>query len=157
MSHCRITVVIAVCMVAGSPLFAAEEARLQTSAPIKVELPARCTLGETCWVANYVDVDPGPGAQDFRCEARTHDGHDGIDLAVRDQGIMEQGLPVLAAASGTVSRVRDGVADVGLSDARSREAIAGRECGNGVVIDHGDGWETQYCHLKQHSLRVRSG
>jgi hypothetical protein len=44
-----------------------------------------------------------------------------------------------------------------MSDAASHEAIAGRECGNGIVIDHGNGWETQYCHLKQHSLRVTIG
>jgi hypothetical protein len=35
--------------------------------------------------------------------------------------------------------------------------VAGRECGNGVILDHGGGWETQYCHLKQGSLRVAKG
>jgi murein DD-endopeptidase MepM/ murein hydrolase activator NlpD len=29
--------------------------------------------------------------------------------------------------------------------------------GNGVVIDHGNGWETQYCHLKQGSVQVVTG
>src|SRR5690606_4141688 len=32
-----------------------------------------------------------------------------------------------------------------------------RDCGNGVVIGHGDGWETQYCHMARGSIRVRPG
>ena len=35
--------------------------------------------------------------------------------------------------------------------------LAGKDCGNGVVIDHGDGWETQYCHLKSGTVTVASG
>ncbi|RYG30117.1 MAG: M23 family metallopeptidase, partial [Burkholderiales bacterium] len=31
------------------------------------------------------------------------------------------------------------------------------DCGNGVVIDHGDGWETQYCHLARGSVTVKQG
>ena len=105
--------------------------------PIALDLPAQCQLGETCWVVNYVDVDPSVAAKDFQCHARTFDGHDGVDLALRDRGVMEHGVPVIAVAPGMVRRVRDGVADVGLSSAAPREAIAGRECGNGVVIDQG--------------------
>ena len=45
---------------------------------------------------------------------------------------------------------RDGVADF----APFRR---GQDCGNGVLVDHGDGWETQYCHMKQGSVRVTSG
>ena len=137
-------------LVAGQPLPDSPD-------PIALDLPAPCQLGETCWVVNYVDVDPSVAAKDFQCQARTYDGHDGIDFALRDRGVMERGVPVIAAAPGTVRRVRDGVADVGLSNANSQETIAGRECGNGVVIDHGHGWETQYCHLKQHSIRVTIG
>lgn len=121
---------------------------------IALDLPIACRLGETCWVANYVDVDPGKAAKDFHCEARTYDGHDGIDLAIRDLGEMQRGIAVQAAAAGIVRRVRDGVADQGLASSDSG-AIAGRECGNGVIIDHGGGWETQYCHLKQHSIQVK--
>ncbi|HEX2561349.1 M23 family metallopeptidase, partial [Phenylobacterium sp.] len=36
-------------------------------------------------------------------------------------------------------------------------AVDGRDCGNGLVIDHGGGWETQYCHMAQGSLRVQPG
>jgi hypothetical protein len=136
---------------------AADQLALNQPNPIAFDLPAECRLGETCWIVNYVDVEPSEAAQDFQCHARTYDGHDGVDLAIRDRGVMERGVPVVAAAAGTVRRVRDGVSDVGISHARSREAIVGRGCGNGVVIDHGHGWETQYCHLKQHRLRVTVG
>jgi Peptidase family M23 len=135
----------------------ADQALPDFSDAIALDLPAQCQLGETCWVVNYVDVDSSVAAKDFQCHERTYNGHDGIDLAIRDRGVMDQGVSVIAAASGTIRRVRDGVADVGLSKTNSREAIAGRECGNGVVIDHGRGWETQYCHLKQHSIRVTIG
>ena len=135
----------------------ADQAIANTPDPISFDLPARCQLGETCWVVNYVDVDLTVAAKDFQCQARTYNGHDGIDLALRDRGVMEQGVSVIAVAPGTVRRVRDGVADAGLSNPNSREAIAGQECGNGVVIDHGHGWETQYCHLKHHSILVTLG
>ena len=120
-------------------------------------LPLVCHLGETCWVANYVDVEPTEAARDFRCKGRTYNAHDGTDFAIRDRAVMEQGVTVIAAAPGTVLRVRDGVEDRALIDEASKRAIAGRECGNGVVIDHDRGWQTQYCHLRRGSIRVRAG
>lgn len=124
---------------------------------LELTLPLDCRLGENCWVANYVDADPSRAAQDFLCRPRTYDGHTGVDFAVRDRGVMDQGVQVLAAASGTILRLRDGVEDVGRTTAQSPDSIVGRECGNGVLIDHGHGWTTQYCHLKRHSLRVKVG
>jgi Peptidase family M23 len=120
-------------------------------------LPLVCRLGETCWVANYVDVDPTEVAHDFRCNGRTYDAHDGTDFAIRDRGVMEQGMPVVASASGIVRRVRDEVEDRALTDEASTRAVAGRECGNGVVLEHDGGWQTQYCHLRRGSIRVRAG
>ncbi|MCH8829411.1 MAG: M23 family metallopeptidase [Planctomycetes bacterium] len=35
--------------------------------------------------------------------------------------------------------------------------IADRKAGNGVVIDHGGGWRTQYSHLRRGSIRVAVG
>ncbi len=68
---------------------------------------------------------------------------------------MAAGVPVLAGAPGVVRSARDGMVDVALTDAASRERIAGRECGNGVVLDHENGWQTQYCHLHRGTVRVK--
>ncbi|WP_249138963.1 M23 family metallopeptidase [Actibacterium sp. MT2.3-13A] len=115
--------------------------------------PADCTLGESCFIQNHVDRDPGPGAADFTCGALTYDGHKGTDFALPSLAAMRDGVNVLAAAPGTVSTLRDGMPDTGLQT----PGLDGRECGNGVVIDHGGGWQTQYCHMKQGSIRVETG
>ena len=41
--------------------------------------------------------------------------------------------------------------------AGSRTTSRDRNCGNGVVIRHADGWETQYCHLRRGSVQVAEG
>ena len=38
-----------------------------------------------------------------------------------------------------------------------KAAIAGKECGNGVLIEHAGGWNTQYCHMAKGSVRVKPG
>jgi murein DD-endopeptidase MepM/ murein hydrolase activator NlpD len=38
-----------------------------------------------------------------------------------------------------------------------KAAIAGKECGNGVLIEHEGGWSTQYCHMAKGSVRVKIG
>ena len=113
-------------------------------------LPVDCTLGETCYIQQFPDHDPGPGATDFTCGTLSYDGHDGTDFALPTRAAMAKGVNVLAAAPGTIKGIRDGVADFA-------PVIPGKECGNGVVIDHGQGWETQYCHLKQGSVVARTG
>ncbi|MBX2860572.1 MAG: hypothetical protein KTR14_05020, partial [Vampirovibrio sp.] len=41
--------------------------------PNRFELPLDCKINQTCWVVNYVDVDPAPGSvQDIGCGKRTY-------------------------------------------------------------------------------------
>lgn len=126
------------------------------SQALEIGPPIDCTLGRDCWVQNFVDVAPGGEARDHGCGSRTYDGHKGTDFRIADLAAMERGVAVIAVADGTVLRVRDGMADRILANSDD-PAIRNRECGNGVVIDHGAGWTTQYCHMKRNSVRVRSG
>lgn len=119
-------------------------------------LPMACQIGRTCEIQHYVDRDPGPAVRDYKCGRRSYNGHDGIDIRVLDMAAQRAGVDVLAAAPGRVARLRDGVADISVK-APGAASVAGQECGNGVVIDHGNGWETQYCHVARGSLRVKVG
>ena len=123
---------------------------------LKLALPVACEIGRDCFVQNFFDHDPGPERRDYACGSLSYDGHNGTDFRVADIPAMTRGVTVVAAAGGTVKAVRDGMPDVGLAGT-SREALKGREAGNGVVVDHGDGWETQYSHLLKGSTLVRPG
>ena len=120
-------------------------------------IPIDCNLGQDCFIMHYVDREPSPEAVDFGCGRQTYDGHKGTDFGIRDLETMKAGVPVLAAAAGTVLRIRDGVADRLIENQTNQQKIEGKECGNGLIIDHGNGWETQYCHLRNGSVAVQPG
>ncbi len=122
----------------------------------QLSLPLACTIGVDCEVQSYLDADPGPAVQDYRCGRRTYAEHGGIDFRISDMAAQRRGVDVLASAPGRVTRLRDGVADISIRDPAA-PPLAGQDCGNGVVIDHGDGWETQYCHVARGSVRVKTG
>ena len=117
-------------------------------------LPVDCEFGSTCIVQNY--VAQGEPARDYRCGTLSYPGHKGTDLRVADVAAWRRGVDVLAAAPGRVRAARDGMPDVSVRSA-GKAAVAGREAGNSVVIQHGDGWETQYAHLRRGSVAVRPG
>lgn len=123
--------------------------------PIELELPIDCVIGETCFVQNYVDADPGPGAADFMCGKLTYNGHKGTDFRIPGLAHMRRGVAVRAAAGGRVLGVRNDMPDVGLR--KTGNAVKNKECGNGVRIAQGGGWFGQYCHMRRGSVRVRSG
>jgi hypothetical protein len=123
----------------------------------ELELPVACTPGEDCFIQQYVDRDEGPDLRDYACGAETYDGHDGIDIRLRSTGDVKKGVAVLAAAPGKVIGLRDGEPDRLIRSEEDRAKVADRECGNGVRINHGDGWVTQYCHLRRGSVAVQEG
>lgn len=122
-----------------------------------LELPIDCNVGNTCWLVNLVDSDPGPGRQDFRCGPTSYNAHRGTDIAIANKRLMAAGVAVLASAPGTVLGTRDGMPETTPEELKSRTNIRGRECGNGLTIRHTDKWTTQYCHMKAGSVRVQSG
>jgi hypothetical protein len=123
---------------------------------ITLSSPIDCDLVSDCYIQQYVDHDLGPGATDFHCSTLSYDGHKGTDFALPDRNAVERGIKVLASADGTVKGVRDNMPDQIGSDIDAA-AVDGKECGNGLVIDHGEGWETQYCHMRRSSLLVSPG
>ena len=131
-------------------------ATLAAAGTPKLVLPIDCELGTSCHIQQFVDRDPGNGARDFTCGPLSYDDHKGTDFGLPDLAAMKRGVEVLAAAPGRVRAARDGMSDKGYSKETAAE-IQGRDCGNGVVIDHGDGWETQYCHMRMGSIIVARG
>jgi hypothetical protein len=124
--------------------------------PPQLGMPVACDLGLSCFIQSYVDIDPSPAVQDFACGGASYNGHDGTDFRLLSTREAAAGVNVKASAAGTVKAVRDGMPDR-LADPQSRSLVANRECGNGLVIDHGAGWETQYCHMRSGSLKIAVG
>jgi murein DD-endopeptidase MepM/ murein hydrolase activator NlpD len=123
---------------------------------ISLALPIKCQPGVSCFFQNYVDHDASNGVRDYRCGGRSYDKHDGTDIRIRNLDIQRQGVEVLAAAPGRVIGGRNDMEDVSVKTV-GKAAVAGKECGNGVVIEHADGWRTQYCHMAKGSVGVKPG
>jgi Peptidase family M23 len=138
----------AICLAPAAPA--------QSADPISLSFPMKCELGSTCFFQNYVDHDPSDNVRDYQCGGRTYNGHDGTDIRIPSAAAQRRGVEVLAAATGRVVAVRDDMNDVSIRIA-GKAAVAGRECGNGAVIAHDNGWQTQYCHMAKASLRVHPG
>lgn len=120
--------------------------------------PVICTLGENCWPVNYVDLDQTEGVKDFKCTSKSYNNHKGTDFALASVVDMNKGVDVIAAADGRVLRTRDGETDA-LKSKADLNAIKDdrKECGNAVLLEHGSGLQTIYCHLKRSSITVRRG
>ncbi len=121
-----------------------------------LSLPLLCIAQETCFIQNYVDLDPSPSVRDWGCGKSSYDGHKGVDFRIVSIAALKTGVRVIAAAPGVIKGMRSDMPDR-LMGGRGAPDITGRECGNGLVIDHGEGWETQYCHLRKNSLLVKKG
>jgi hypothetical protein len=135
-------------------ILAGTSAGAQSKKLFELAVPILCEFGKTCWIQQYPDHDTGTGAKDFLCGANSYDGHDGTDFRVLDTS---KTATVIAAAPGVVLGTRDGVEDRLIKSEADKTAVANRECGNGVLIAHGGGWQTQYCHMKSGSVAVKKG
>jgi hypothetical protein len=123
----------------------------------KLDMPLRCTQSSDCWIVNYVDMDPTSGVIDYSCGGATYDKHKGTDIAIKNVDVMRQGVEVIASAGGIVKGIRNNMRDIDVSMGGGAASVEGKECGNGVLIDHGSGWTTQYCHMLRESVIVNTG
>ena len=127
------------------------------SPSLKLALPVDCEIGSICHIQNFFDHDESSVFHDYHCGVLGYDGHDGTDIRLPNLSYMEKGVTVLAAADGRVRAIRDEMPDISIREPGRLEAIRGKEAGNAVAINHGNGWETQYSHLKLGSVRVKPG
>ena len=129
--------------------------------PQGLTLPLKCNLAENCWVTGYVDLDPAKGSvQDAGCGHRSKDGQQDTHFGLPDESYLSEGdwgVKVLAVADGTVTALRDGVRDRLVDGPRDEYWIKDKPCGNGLVIDHGQGFKSYYCHLRKASFKVQQG
>ena len=123
---------------------------------IDLILPVDCVLGDTCYIQQFVDHDKSEDASDFRCGPQTYDTHKGTDFALPSQADLSLGFDVLAAADGIIYAIRDSMPDA-IQGVEGAPDVTGKECGNGLVIRHSEGWETQYCHMAKGSILVEVG
>jgi murein DD-endopeptidase MepM/ murein hydrolase activator NlpD len=101
----------------------------------------------------YVDLDPTGGIADYYDveeaeEEATYDGHDGLDFLINNYSVMDAGVPILAIADGIVLATTDGTFDRNLNPEGPS---------NGVTLDHGNRWISQYGHMRFGSIAVRPG
>jgi len=122
-------------------------------APIKLSLPIDCTLGEDCFIQNYVDMDPSADAKDFNCGPLAYNNHQGTDFRLRNRQALGKPYSALATAPGKIVQVINNRPDHGFKVG----AYSAWDCGNAVMIDHGGGWMSQYCHLAEGSVSVKNG
>jgi len=121
-----------------------------------LQIPLDCDMKHTCHIQNHFDHDSSSGFRDYTCGSLGYDGHNGVDFRLPNLEFMRQGVPVIAAASGVVRAIRDEMEDISIRKTGT-DVIKNREAGNSVAIEHGNGWETQYSHLRKGSVRVRPG
>ena len=93
---------------------------------LTLQFPLDCTLGDTCYIQQYMDRDPGKGFRDYHCRGLSYDGHKGTDFAVPTREDMLAGVNVIAAADGRVRGFRDGMPDSGYTK-QTAASVEGRE------------------------------
>lgn len=122
--------------------------------PVLFDWPLPGVDGVDWVINNYVDLDRSSGGvRDYTgatgAQAKTYNGHRGVDIDVPSFRAMDADFPVVAAAPGVVTVVRDGSFDRNTSCA-SFDA-------NLVEIRHDDCSRAQYAHFKKDSIVVAVG
>ncbi|MEZ4217900.1 MAG: M23 family metallopeptidase [Myxococcota bacterium] len=121
------------------------------SSAATLAFPVGATLEQDLFIGSFVDLDPDANELlTFACNDWTRDGHRGLDFELRTFDEQAIGVPVFAAADGVVTFVEQ-------SDPNDANTSGSASPGNRVYVDHGDGVETQYWHLRHASVPVTVG
>lgn len=119
--------------------------------------PLVCEAGQACFIIGYPDMDKAPdSAKDYACGPATSEADPFLRIGLPDVATLTLGLFVVAADKGRVIDASDGLPDL-VASSKSQIKKGTPVCGNGIVIDHGAGMTTAYCHLKRGSIRVKTG
>ena len=65
-----------------------------------LDWPMDCIPGQTCFIEDYVDADPGPGQADYTCGLKSRDGHRGTDIALLNFAAMDARWRAVSMESG---------------------------------------------------------
>lgn len=127
-------------------------------------MPIACEYGKDCFISSLFSYEetqeesPEKLIRDYKCGRLTQAGEKSTRFALRNIQQIDEGVDVIAVDKGTVEAVHDGEKDIGASKAnKTKIPTTNNNCGNGVIIRHGRGFLTQYCHLQQGSLAVEVG
>ncbi len=112
--------------------------------------PQGGVIGADLYLANFVDLDPAPGAVlDPFCGSRTYDTHTGDDVLIRSFREESIGVPIFSATDGTVLQVQDGLWDWNYGSHTS-------PFDNHVMVESPDGRVLVYGHLR-HGIKLHRG
>lgn len=102
-------------------------------------------------LSNFVDQNTGVGLQDYECNARTYETHQGTDYFLWPFEWLKMDndvVAVVAAAPGTISLRQDGNFD--------RSCSFGGGPWNAVYVTHEDGSVAWYGHLKKGTVTAKT-
>lgn len=118
----------------------------------KLQFPVNCQLNNDCFILSYPSH---PDNLDYSCGTLTQEKYPATNIALANEKQMTKGFEVVAVADGVVKKVTGTIQDIPYKEKHNPEyALNNDICGNGIVIDHNNGWQSFYCYLKQASIKV---
>ena len=101
----------------------------------------------------YVTAYFDHSGKDYNCGSKRYSGHRGSDYGCGSWSGMSAGRDIVAAAAGKVVYVHDGEYD----KCSSGKCSGGGGYGNYVKLQHADGKNTYYAHMRKGTVAVKSG
>ncbi len=112
--------------------------------------PLRRPIHDGTVLVNYVDNEPTNLVRDYMGEPHSYNGHRGTDATLFSFRAMDRGVPIIAAASGTVLGTIYHHPDRNIGPPYP-------DSGNGIWIQHDEGVVSYYWHPRMNSIAVEPG